>query len=95
VTDPNLWCPALGHEHRFCDVCGTSVTADILNRQLRAKNSHSSGQDRLQRTESYRKAGFVPVALSVIGSLSNIEHGISNRADVGVDALEIAQDVKM
>jgi hypothetical protein len=35
----------LGHVHPFCDVCGTSalppiltVTADILNRQLRAMN---------------------------------------------------------
>ena len=38
---------AWGHERRFCDVCRTSalppiltVTADILNRQLRAKTCH-------------------------------------------------------
>ena len=39
----------LGHERRFCDVCGTSalppiltVTADILNRQLRANRRLSA-----------------------------------------------------
>jgi hypothetical protein len=40
-------CPMSGHERRFRDVCGTSalppiltVTADILNRQLRARKRH-------------------------------------------------------
>jgi hypothetical protein len=42
----NQWMSARGHERRFRDVCGTSalppilaVTADILNRQLRAQSA--------------------------------------------------------
>src|SRR5262249_38918361 len=47
---------AVGHERRFCDVCGTSalppiltVTADILNRQLRNVEAGPS-----VRTQSHR-----------------------------------------
>jgi hypothetical protein len=52
-----------GHERCFCDVCGTSalppiltVTADILNRQLRANRRHMQ-RSKLQSIRSPRQRG--------------------------------------
>jgi hypothetical protein len=50
----SIWPMSLvGHERRFCDVCGTSalppiltVTADIFNRQLRATSGCEQSQQR-------------------------------------------------
>src|SRR5437588_8863115 len=53
---------ATRHERRFCDVCGTSalppiltVTADILNRRLRAIAVIAA----IRRTKGYGRSGYV------------------------------------
>ena len=45
----------MGHERRFCDVCGASalppiftVTTDILNRQLSARSGREQTQQKMQ-----------------------------------------------
>jgi hypothetical protein len=57
-----------GHERRFCDDCGTSalppiltVTADILNRQLRANRRHMQ-RSKLQSIRSPRQRGRAALA---------------------------------
>src|SRR5207248_9296392 len=69
----------VGHERRFCDVCRTSalppiltVTADILNRQLRAtKPTHAPQQTPCALGEARLSRRPHPLASALLAVLSD------------------------